>query len=510
MAVILLDQKGAPVKRNGKDVLVSDSTAVIKAVDLEKRTMVIKGTDETVDRMGDIITMSGWNVANYLKNPVFLWAHDYHSVPIAATRRLIRQRDPKAMIFHLRFPTKGMFPFADMILNLYAEKIINASSVGMIAEEWEYIGEEPKPGHWSRGRKFTKQELLELSGCPVPANPNALQEAFKAFGGPDKLLESVYAPEKKAEILGELQVKTSYEEEGPTQVQVPESFQCEFDDEEVPKAEEAPVEEAKAEEVPKEEPCEECGDLPEEQVVPPYDEKDAFPLADVEKPYPNEHACRLEEPGQFKRFARQNCKIKSDGKCIDFIFGYPEGEGGGKLQAMRYPKKSWDAAAAKSHCKSHKGSFEAAKESSEEEVSLTLMGAQSVVDFMNTNLEKIKGLLDKPDTKEFNEGLATDLALRIQSIEGIIKSLSEDIKTLKSSLESRVAGQVTNITNVQPDAEAIKGIASQLADAFKVLKGGKPASSVEPQAADTVSEVGVAQLMQEVTKLKIELDKFKS
>ena len=39
------------------------------------------------------------------------------------------------------------------------------------------------------------------------------------------------------------------------------------------------------------------------------------------KPYPNEHACRLQDPGKYDKFARKNCYRKSDGKCIDYIFG---------------------------------------------------------------------------------------------------------------------------------------------------------------------------------------------
>lgn len=128
--------------------------------------------------------------------------------------------------------------------------------------------------------------------------------------------------------------------------------------------------------------------------VPPWDEKDSVPSDDVLKPYPGEHACRLEDPGQFERFARKNCYKKHDGKCIDFIFGYPK-EGGGKLQAMRYPKETWTASAAKSHCSSHKGSFEAASGASlgieevrqlflEFETKVAKIVSESLVEFFKT------------------------------------------------------------------------------------------------------------------------------
>lgn len=76
-----------------------------------------------------------------------------------------------------------------------------------------------------------------------------------------------------------------------------------------------------------------------------------------EKPYENEFSCRLADPGQFDKFARKNCYKKSDGKCIDFIFGIKAGKS--SVQALRYKKNTWDKAAARSNCKSHGGSFEA-------------------------------------------------------------------------------------------------------------------------------------------------------
>jgi len=79
------------------------------------------------------------------------------------------------------------------------------------------------------------------------------------------------------------------------------------------------------------------------------------------RPYPNEHSCRLEDPGKYKKFARKNCYKKHDDKCIDYIFGVIS-EDESELQAMRYPKDIWTVDAARAHCKDAGGSFEAAKE----------------------------------------------------------------------------------------------------------------------------------------------------
>jgi hypothetical protein len=78
----------------------------------------------------------------------------------------------------------------------------------------------------------------------------------------------------------------------------------------------------------------------------------------VDKPYPNEHACRLKSPGQFERFARKNCAQKHNGKCIDVIYGIKAGKT--SIQALRYKKSIWSASDARRHCAGRGGSFEAA------------------------------------------------------------------------------------------------------------------------------------------------------
>lgn len=77
-----------------------------------------------------------------------------------------------------------------------------------------------------------------------------------------------------------------------------------------------------------------------------------------QKPYPNEHACRLHDPDQYTRFVRM--KRKHDGKEYFAIIGFKKG-GGSEDQAYRYPKDTWSADEAGKHCKEHGGSFEAAK-----------------------------------------------------------------------------------------------------------------------------------------------------
>src|SRR6056300_1450623 len=65
---------------------------------------------------------------------------------------------------------------------------------------------------------------------------------------------------------------------------------------------------------------------------------------EMERPYPNEHAARLRDPGQYDRFRRRN---DAGGDGVDFIFGIKEGEDGAELQAIRFRLAEFTAAEAR-------------------------------------------------------------------------------------------------------------------------------------------------------------------
>jgi hypothetical protein len=77
-------------------------------------------------------------------------------------------------------------------------------------------------------------------------------------------------------------------------------------------------------------------------------------------PYPNEHACRIKQPKEGADFRRTNGAREHSGKKYDVIY-QRVGEAMTE-QAYRYPKGSWSAGEARTHCTSHNGSFESAKD----------------------------------------------------------------------------------------------------------------------------------------------------
>jgi len=76
-------------------------------------------------------------------------------------------------------------------------------------------------------------------------------------------------------------------------------------------------------------------------------------------PYPNEHACRLHDPGKYDTLRRKNCDEKVDGKCIDVIYGITDNKS--EIQALRYDRDVWTEGEAHKHCDGRGGTFEAAK-----------------------------------------------------------------------------------------------------------------------------------------------------
>jgi phage head maturation protease len=170
------------IKRGEQEMRVSSLNFQVKEVGVpEERRLQFIGSDETPDRDGDVISVGGWDLSNYKTNPVFLWAHDYSIPPVGKATNVYTEKGK--LLFDIQFPEKGIYPFADLVYNLYKGGFLNATSVGFIGKEAEQREDDAVKDlpEWRRGVKFMKQELLELSAVPVPSNPSALQQA-KSIG----------------------------------------------------------------------------------------------------------------------------------------------------------------------------------------------------------------------------------------------------------------------------------------------------------------------------------------
>lgn len=121
------------------------------------------------DRVGDTIQQDGWQLSDYKKNPVVLWAHNDRQPPIGKCTNLrVTARGLEASVV---FATADENPLADTVFKLVKGGFINAGSVGFRPLEYEATYD--AKGNF-QGLNFVKQELTEFSIVSVPCNADAL------------------------------------------------------------------------------------------------------------------------------------------------------------------------------------------------------------------------------------------------------------------------------------------------------------------------------------------------
>jgi HK97 family phage prohead protease len=144
----------------------------IKDVNDDDRSFTAIASTATRDRDGDILEQSGWKLGNFRKNPVVMFGHDYRSLPVAKAVK-IGVEDGKLM-FRPKFVDKDVYPFADTVYQMYKSGFMRAFSVGFVPIKSEELDNDDEKSAFRSGRRFTKQELLEISAVPVPSNPDAM------------------------------------------------------------------------------------------------------------------------------------------------------------------------------------------------------------------------------------------------------------------------------------------------------------------------------------------------
>jgi hypothetical protein len=155
----------------------AEAKAVGEPGDRVRRFILSTGS---VDREGDVIDQDGWDLESFREAGVFLWAHNNHlppiGDPIAAEIRDV-PRFGKALVIDVRFAPADMpHPmgegFGHTIMRMYDEDLLKSTSAGFLPLEYSFADDR---GFFAMN--FLRQELLEGSAVPVPANRDALQIA---------------------------------------------------------------------------------------------------------------------------------------------------------------------------------------------------------------------------------------------------------------------------------------------------------------------------------------------
>lgn len=129
---------------------------------LSDGTHVFVATTGGGKRDGLSLDMTGGDFTNYLRNPVFLWAHDYQGqhLPIGRTVRLVPSKT--RLRAHVQFDQAD--EFAREVERKFDEGYLSAVSVGWMDLERDAKG------------VITRWDLLDISAVPVPGDPDALIE----------------------------------------------------------------------------------------------------------------------------------------------------------------------------------------------------------------------------------------------------------------------------------------------------------------------------------------------
>lgn len=163
------------------------------------------------------------------------------------------------------------------------------------------------------------------------------------------------------------------------------------------------------------------------------------------KPYPNEHACRLRDPKDFQEGSFKRTSRTSDGKKYSIISGRLEGEDTLTEQAFRYDKDIWEAADAKSHCKRHDGTFEAA--TGQEKAGRVLSATNR--DKVSVALNALQALLDaatdeeEPDKSTQLTEEAAEEAAKLEALLSGLKAENEGFDTKEA--EKRLEGYLARL-----------------------------------------------------------------
>ena len=160
----------------------------------DARTLTFVFSDESVDRYGDVIYARGWDLANFNANPIALFGHDASTVENVIGRAKNVRVEGSALIGDIEFMGADVNPNAEAVYQMVKGGFLKTVSVGFQPIEWELSKDKSRP----QGVNFKKQELLEISIVPIPANPNALVQAKAAGIAIERLglqVEATRAPE---------------------------------------------------------------------------------------------------------------------------------------------------------------------------------------------------------------------------------------------------------------------------------------------------------------------------
>lgn len=236
-------EEGAEVPANrleelrGLAIRAGEDEARAKSEDFADRLFTFTGSDDSVDRYGCRVLVdgklggkeygSGWDLRNYKKSPRFMEFHDYRTMPIGRAVdvwtdvKRNRNRLRFTILMDPGFENGGVSESATQWTRAFKSRLVDTVSVGWLPRKMHRPADEDERkqlGLGPYGVLFTDNELLELSGVPIPGNANAREEkgvtsdkilrralremtkAIEALNGTISLVRNLGEPKKDIEV----------------------------------------------------------------------------------------------------------------------------------------------------------------------------------------------------------------------------------------------------------------------------------------------------------------------
>jgi len=123
---------------------------------------------------GHTIDPAGWELTNYLNNPVLTFNHDLSTPPIGRATDIGVTSDKTKLVGEFRAADN---PLAATVFGCIAEGVLNATSVSWTPISFKYA---TAPGRAPGAIDFQKQSLLECAVVVLPSDPACLITARAA------------------------------------------------------------------------------------------------------------------------------------------------------------------------------------------------------------------------------------------------------------------------------------------------------------------------------------------
>lgn len=185
------------IKRDAEHLHFRANVRGRNSVDREARTVEHVASDESADRMGDVIRVKGWELGPFKENAVLLRYHNNESPPLGKVleARKDRSGDTPALVTRSQFfEDAKQNDEGRLLAMLVLDGDMPAVSVGFLPLETTYVEDEEERRELGLGRfgvVFERAELLELSVVTVPANANALMRKIDALAKSGAVGESL-------------------------------------------------------------------------------------------------------------------------------------------------------------------------------------------------------------------------------------------------------------------------------------------------------------------------------